>query len=60
VLPENEEDADFRKTDIAEFDSAGIGQTAEQKLTPLVHNGQEYVPNISHVFRQDQHMVSTV
>jgi VWFA-related protein len=27
-----------------------------KKLTPLVHNGQEYVPNISHVFRQDQHM----
>lgn len=24
--------------------------------TPLVHDGQEYVPNISHVFRQDQHL----
>lgn len=23
---------------------------------PLVHGGQEYVPNISHVFRQNQHM----
>lgn len=23
---------------------------------PLVHDGQEYVPNISHVFRQNQHM----
>jgi hypothetical protein len=23
---------------------------------PLVRNGQQYVPNISHVFRQDQHM----
>ncbi|MGB6974834.1 MAG: VWA domain-containing protein [Terracidiphilus sp.] len=23
---------------------------------PLVQDGQEYVPNISHVFRQDQHM----
>ena len=23
---------------------------------PLVHNGQEYVPNISHVFLQNQHM----
>ena len=23
---------------------------------PLVRNGQEYVPNVSHVFRQDQHM----
>jgi VWFA-related protein len=23
---------------------------------PLVRNGQEYVPNIAHVFRQDQHM----
>jgi len=27
-----------------------------KKQDPLVHNGQEYVPNISHVFRQDQHM----
>ena len=24
--------------------------------TPLVRNGEQYVPNISHVFRQDQHM----
>ena len=24
--------------------------------SPLVRNGQEYVPNISHVFRQDQHL----
>jgi hypothetical protein len=27
-----------------------------KKQDPLVHNGEEYVPNISHVFRQDQHM----
>jgi hypothetical protein len=27
-----------------------------KKLDPLVRNGEEYVPNISHVFRQDQHM----
>jgi VWFA-related protein len=27
-----------------------------KKQTPLVHDGQEYVPNISHVFRQDQHL----
>jgi VWFA-related protein len=27
-----------------------------RKQDPLVRNGQEYVPNISHVFRQDQHM----
>jgi len=25
-------------------------------IDPLVRNGQEYVPNIAHVFRQDQHM----
>jgi VWFA-related protein len=24
--------------------------------TPLIRGGQEYVPNISHVFRQDQHL----
>jgi VWFA-related protein len=27
-----------------------------KKDDPLVRNGQEYVPNISHVFRQDQHL----
>jgi len=29
---------------------------ASKKQDPLVRNGQEYVPNISHVFRQDQHL----
>jgi len=27
-----------------------------KKEDPLVKNGEEYVPNISHVFRQDQHL----
>jgi VWFA-related protein len=27
-----------------------------KKQDPLVRNGEEYVPNISHVFRQDQHL----
>jgi VWFA-related protein len=27
-----------------------------KKLEPTVRNGQEYVPNISHVFRRDQHL----
>jgi VWFA-related protein len=27
-----------------------------KKTNPLVRDGQEYVPNISHVFRQDQHL----
>ena len=27
-----------------------------KKLSPLVRSGEEYVPNISHVFRQDQHL----
>jgi VWFA-related protein len=27
-----------------------------KRETPLVRDGQEYVPNISHVFRQDQHL----
>lgn len=27
-----------------------------KKNDPLVHDGQEYVPNISHVFRQNQHL----
>ena len=29
---------------------------ASKKTTPLVRAGQEYVPNISHVFRTDQHL----
>ncbi len=31
-------------------------RSPSKKQDPLVRNGQEYVPNISHVFRQDQHM----
>ena len=27
-----------------------------KKQSPLVRDGEEYVPNISHVFRQDQHL----
>jgi VWFA-related protein len=27
-----------------------------KKQSPLIRGGEEYVPNISHVFRQDQHM----
>jgi VWFA-related protein len=27
-----------------------------KKQDPMVRNGEEYVPNISHVFRQDQHL----
>ncbi|HEY1768399.1 MAG TPA: VWA domain-containing protein [Terracidiphilus sp.] len=34
---------------------AGMRQPSK-KQDPLVRNGEEYVPNISHVFRQDQHM----
>jgi VWFA-related protein len=31
-------------------------RTPSKKLDPMVRGGQQYVPNISHVFRQDQHM----
>ncbi len=34
---------------------ASVRQPSKQD-SPLVRNGQEYVPNISHVFRQDQHL----
>jgi VWFA-related protein len=34
---------------------ASTRQPSKQQ-SPLVRNGQEYVPNISHVFRQDQHL----
>ena len=32
------------------------GKASGKEMDPLRRNGQEYVPNISHVFRQDQHM----
>jgi VWFA-related protein len=34
---------------------ASLRQPSKDK-TPLVRNGEEYVPNISHVFRQGQHL----
>jgi VWFA-related protein len=34
---------------------ASARQPSKQQ-NPMVRNGQEYVPNISHVFRQDQHL----
>jgi hypothetical protein len=34
---------------------ASLRQPSKNK-SPLVRSGQEYVPNISHVFRQDQHL----
>ena len=34
---------------------ASARQPSKQQ-SPLVRNGEEYVPNISHVFRQDQHL----
>jgi VWFA-related protein len=34
---------------------ASMRQPSKQQ-DPLVRNGEEYVPNISHVFRQDQHL----
>jgi hypothetical protein len=30
--------------------------TVKKTLDPLVRDGQEWVPNVSHVFRQDQHL----
>jgi VWFA-related protein len=34
---------------------ASLRQPSKEQ-NPLVRNGKEYVPNISHVFRQDQHL----
>jgi len=31
-------------------------RTPSKKDSPLVRGGEEYVPNVSHVFRQDQHL----
>jgi hypothetical protein len=41
-----------------EFDIAGFaaGAGRRRSTNPLVHDGEQYVPNISHVFRQGQHL----
>jgi VWFA-related protein len=56
VLPEMKK-APFPKNRIllSSILLASARQPSKQ-LTPLVRNGQEYVPNISHVFRRDQHL----
>ena len=48
---------DFKKSPL-KLSSIVLASQREpsKKDDPLVRNGQEYVPNISHVFRQDQHM----
>ena len=35
---------------------AQSGKGSKGAANPLVHDGQQYVPNISHVFRQGQHL----
>ena len=40
-----------------ELDCAGVACASRARSrVPLVRGGEEYVPNISHVFRQDQHL----
>jgi VWFA-related protein len=48
---------DLRKTPlkISSVVLASARQQSKQN-SPLVRNGEEYVPNIAHVFRQDQHL----
>ncbi len=36
--------------------SQRVGNTAKNPVSPLVREGQEWIPNIPHVFRQDQHL----
>ena len=36
--------------------SQRVPNTARKTTSPLVRDGQEWVPNIPHVFRQDQHL----
>lgn len=36
--------------------SQKMANTAKNVVSPLVHDGQELVPNVPHVFRQDQHL----
>jgi VWFA-related protein len=36
--------------------SQRVPNTAKKTISPLVRDGEEWVPNIPHVFRQDQHL----
>jgi len=48
---------DLRKTPLKLSSILLSSQRVPSKATnPLVHNGQQYVPNISHVFREGQHL----
>jgi hypothetical protein len=48
---------DMRKAPL-KMSSIVLASSRQQskRQDPLVRNGEEYVPNISHVYRQDQHM----
>jgi VWFA-related protein len=51
VLPE------FRKVPLKISSVVLASQrTPSKKESPLVREGEEYIPNVSHVFRQDQHL----
>jgi hypothetical protein len=48
---------DMKKTPLKMSSILLASQKAATKATnPLVHDGEQYVPNISHVFRQGQHL----
>ncbi|MCU1249330.1 MAG: VWFA-related domain protein [Edaphobacter sp.] len=36
--------------------SQRVPNTAKKTVNPLVRDGMEWIPNVSHVFRQDQHL----
>jgi hypothetical protein len=61
VLPDMKK-APLKMSSILLASHAGSGaiRRAKGATSPLVHDGQQYVPNISHVFRQGQHLVSAV
>jgi len=55
VLPEMKK-APLKMSSIVLASMRQPSKQNQKELNPLVRDGQEYVPNISHVFRQNQHM----
>ena len=55
VLPDMKK-APLKMSSIVLASARQPSKKPSKDIDPLVRNGEEYVPNISHVFRQDQHL----
>ncbi len=57
---EGSDQAEFGRVLASRKRSPNTAKTNRGDINPLVRDGQEWVPNIPHVFRQDQHLYISV